>query len=801
MVGKWVLNASSFLTLSFLLVSSLLSADEINLGDISVVSGANNTFVLKKGEEIIIREEAANLWSSDYKQLLMSPFQKVAKVDKKEFKEAKKLSLSYEKAGLGSFSREVILLPGECLIIHRWKIMSREGLGGEISFSVPEETIRGKSFEVVDYSGIEFGGVLGERKVGVDFQYHPRLLKFPTAGFSIEWAYNWAYDWGGRVYSIISKFADGRGTYPLDLGFVTKPGETEITAVMRIRFEEEKEDWEEWTLPHDYKGIDDYCDLTADKFTFLLRRNKKHIFPGERVKILLEYFGTDSKEKKFNLNYQLLDYYDNILQEGPLKFSNEGKLYGKEVIFDSPIEDTGMYRLKLFYSSPETGIKREKQAIFAVLPRTKIVSEDTVFAMHLHLIPDYTELASNCGVGWTRLWHYSKICWRTVELEEGRFVFDEPIGPWYGHIFPSPDEQVALAEKYNLKILAVLDLPPEWLNKVDYDSKEFIRLWLRYVKEVVSRYKGRVHAYEVLNEPFHGGRPEVDFSEHPEIYMKLLKETYTLIKSIDPGALVVGFCGPHYRMDLAEKLFSMGSLDYMDILSVHYIISGDTPDYADRLPAMLAWVDKMRDVMKEHGKVIPIWNTEETVWLDGCFYEKTPPYVKRDQDDDRKNVPAGTSYYAEASERVVKSYLAYLAKNVKYFYFSGFHGKPDWFSLCEADHTPTPSVVAYAVAGNLLQEAKFKNVMIGDKIQAYFFEVGESSIACYFGYHVEGKGNLILPISKEKVKAVNIMGNKYELTCIRGKTIFPFSREPVYLVGEGVKVENLISAFRKARIE
>ncbi len=62
-----------------------------------------------------------------------------------------------------------------------------------------------------------------------------------------------------------------------------------------------------------------------------------------------------------------------------------------------------------------------------------------------------------------------------------------------------------------------------------------LALWLDYVRETVGRYKDRVHAWEIWNEPgeatfWSGGAGD---------YARLLVRTAGVIKGVDPGARIV----------------------------------------------------------------------------------------------------------------------------------------------------------------------------------------------------------------------------------------------------------------------
>jgi hypothetical protein len=65
----------------------------------------------------------------------------------------------------------------------------------------------------------------------------------------------------------------------------------------------------------------------------------------------------------------------------------------------------------------------------------------------------------------------------------------------------------------------------------DIDGESF-KLYKTFLKELIKRYKDRVHRWEVFNEP------GIECKDIPENYVKLLKISYLTIKEVDPNATV-----------------------------------------------------------------------------------------------------------------------------------------------------------------------------------------------------------------------------------------------------------------------
>lgn len=122
-------------------------------------------------------------------------------------------------------------------------------------------------------------------------------------------------------------------------------------------------------------------------------------------------------------------------------------------------------------------------------------------------------------------------------------------------------------------------------------TKDYINAWLGYVNAVVSRYKDNVDYWQVWNEP------NIEtFNTNgatPQEYTELLKQTYTLIKQIDPTSKVVGGglagLGNTWSTDgrpYLRKMLAAGAGAYMDVLDVHPYKQDASPEeyMAERLP-------------------------------------------------------------------------------------------------------------------------------------------------------------------------------------------------------------------------
>jgi hypothetical protein len=127
--------------------------------------------------------------------------------------------------------------------------------------------------------------------------------------------------------------------------------------------------------------------------------------------------------------------------------------------------------------------------------------------------------------------------------------------------------------------------------------------WATYCRELVRRFKHKVYAWEIGNEPNAGG---LTGGLSPEEYVLFLKTAYEAIKAEDPNAIVVGLCGCPGYIGWNERVFKAGGATYFDVLSLHDY--GDHPIYDFHKHNRIGRV--IEQLKKYRGEVVPIWNSE-----------------------------------------------------------------------------------------------------------------------------------------------------------------------------------------------
>jgi hypothetical protein len=116
--------------------------------------------------------------------------------------------------------------------------------------------------------------------------------------------------------------------------------------------------------------------------------------------------------------------------------------------------------------------------------------------------------------------------WQDIEgAGQGKFNWD------------NSDRVVDEVQKYGLKLLVRVSADPDkafWAGQPPASTAAYVT----FVGKVAQRYKGRIQAYQIWNEP-NLGREWGNKRPDPAGYARMLKTAYAAIKAADPQALVI----------------------------------------------------------------------------------------------------------------------------------------------------------------------------------------------------------------------------------------------------------------------
>ncbi len=227
------------------------------------------------------------------------------------------------------------------------------------------------------------------------------------------------------------------------------------------------------------------------------------------------------------------------------------------------------------------------------------------FGINAHVPNDAVlDRVAEAGIGWVRI----DFLWSKVEIE--RDVYD-----WHTY-----DALVDRLEARGIRAYATLQGTPAWATSGSEFSgvPDDVTQWQEFVYLAAKRYRGRIDAWGVWNEPnlthfWEGSRSEY--------IQKLLIPGATAIRAADPGALVGGPDLAHLSSGkwdtwLREVIVAAG--DHLDILTHHYYPShGKAWELIydlERKPDLPWGSPAVRDILIDTGWWgRPFWLTETGV--------------------------------------------------------------------------------------------------------------------------------------------------------------------------------------------
>lgn len=193
-----------------------------------------------------------------------------------------------------------------------------------------------------------------------------------------------------------------------------------------------------------------------------------------------------------------------------------------------------------------------------------------------------------------RLWD-SSTHWAALEPVKGQFDF--------GLL----DQYVREAEQRRMQITLTLGQSPQWASarpgEVSYNGAGApaepanLQDWRDYVAAVVRRYRGRIHFYEVWNEP----NDPTFYSGSVARMVELTREAFAIVRANDPAARIIS--PAPYSVGWMDEFLALGGGAFVDIIGYHH--------YATPPEGLFAAFANLRQVLRARGAGMkPLWHTE-----------------------------------------------------------------------------------------------------------------------------------------------------------------------------------------------
>lgn len=238
------------------------------------------------------------------------------------------------------------------------------------------------------------------------------------------------------------------------------------------------------------------------------------------------------------------------------------------------------------------------------------------------------QYAEEAGFKWLR----QEFPWEDIEIH-GKGDFEDRRHLPYRSAWDKYDEIVELTEQHDLQLIVRLSNPPSWTRAMtdtvgSYAPPDDMEDYADFVKAVVRRYRGRIHYFQIWNEP--NIYPEWgSYPISPEEYTLLLQAGATAARDVDPAVVIISAAlaatinlqpntQPPNLNSLSDALFlqrmyDAGASPYFDIMAVqgYGLYSGPTDSRMHPRVINVSRHEFIRDLMVQNGDSHkPIWLAE-----------------------------------------------------------------------------------------------------------------------------------------------------------------------------------------------
>ncbi len=425
----------------------------------------------------------------------------------------------------------------------------------------------------------------------------------------------------------------------------------------------------------------------------------------------------------------------------------------------------------------------------------------SMFGMNLYLaglerlnqnITQLAQLSSAGGVKGAR----EELSWANVEPLRKGVTDDTAVG-----IF---DRAIDLDVNNGMAVVGMLLTTPKWastnLGVGDYYWYEPTNFndYFDYVRWAVNRWKGKIHTWEIWNEPNHPGTWNCpNACNLPADYARLLAGAYSAVKSVDPNARVL--IGGLYVHDVNNEgmaflnrvVEASGGAINFDGLSIHTYMNDRMPEslrpdslvqnFQYRLNMANDWIDA------HGGRPSEIWITEDG--RSTCTLSPSCPSNMTWSENDQASMLARMYGIALSTRRVVQ--FDYFQEEDKFNTPSNLYGG---MSILRDDLSAKPAYYAYKTISGLLDGATFQGqgpLMVpgNDPNQPdnsdyvgfdYRFVQGSNNINMV--WQVNGTALVDYPVSVPSVDVVARDGQVTHIATTGGKVRLQISPQPQYVV-------------------
>ena len=329
---------------------------------------------------------------------------------------------------------------------------------------------------------------------------------------------------------------------------------------------------------------------------------------------------------------------------------------------------------------------------------------------------------------WWRLWD-AGVDWSRVEPQQNQFDFQ------------LMDKYVALAQEHNVKILYVMSNTPQWAaadpsatgtpgTPGGASPPRDFQDWANFVTTFVTRYKGKIAAYELWNEADLPGY----WVGNVQQMVQICQTAHDIIKKIDPGATVLApSVVAGQGLTFLPQFWAAGGASSSDAVAYHMYDTQMVPELS------IPFFHSMINAAAGGGK--QLWNTEIGWGPWGTWPDEQ-----------------------SAANFVARDLIIQRSLGVPIIIWYAWDDRGPWVNLfmVESDlQTPTLAATAYGTVTSWLNGSSISCSNLSDQWQCTL--TGEAGTR-YIVWSTSGSGNLAIPSSWNVKTMVDLAGKSSSIS-------------------------------------
>lgn len=427
----------------------------------------------------------------------------------------------------------------------------------------------------------------------------------------------------------------------------------------------------------------------------------------------IKLYGVETNLPSGMLKMTITDIFGNTVTLPPVSIKGGSRMEGNPLLVEKRPGKTGIFKTKLsFVSQKGTDLAPPYEFLFEVIPDlTKKTEYEVPFATHADPTPEDLDALWKLGFRWLRLHDASSVVSKSIiQSKDGKYEF--------------ADEVIERLRSKGFKLLGLLN--------GDED----------YMRVVMERYRNKIEAYEVFNEPFYywlKTRTAEDYVKHLDSALKLAHEN---------GAITVGICGSTHDKVWSSAIWKAGGLDHYDIFSFHGYVGEIVGSDTDRLTQGVNFFKSETD--KYGGSHARVWDTEGGSRCYPSWY-----------DDVQLEKPRLSTIYNV--KHLVASYVMRQALGVeKFFVYTSHSGRfpSDTEGYCVLEHdrsVPKPAAATIPFLFDFIYGYQVTGTKLVNGVRLVEYKnIKNPSDIHIVGWSIKGIGKLSL---KDAVDVTDVMGN------------------------------------------